>query len=444
MNNNPLAVLERPGSGARIAFLALLFATTPSLAQTLPDSVDLPTVLALTKEASPRVALERQNLAIAHAERRTAGAWPNPTVSYSHSRQPGVLTNFDGTKAQEVSIELPILVAGQRGVRMKAADRGIEAAQAQLAASGNNLAADAGAAFVALLLAQEKRATRVVGVEELSRLRDMVAGRQAAGMASQYELLRVDVELASWRTQTAEAEADLADAQAQLAALLGFPDWKPRGTGELRPLELEPGAPAEALEHASSAIPIIDDGVAQNPAFVAARREEEAAQANVEVARRERFPGVSLNAGRFWTSSPFGATNMLGLSVEIPVFDTRSGALDKARAEALSAGLRRRLMEAEILADVYRYSAQVAQRTATLERFRAQMAPHLPTLKQMAEDSYRLGKSSITELLDATRARYEAQIDQLSLVASLMEAQLRLQAARGKLSTALTDSSLNR
>ncbi|MCL1861537.1 MAG: TolC family protein, partial [Proteobacteria bacterium] len=300
MNNNPLAVLERPGSGARIAFLALLFATTPSLAQTLPDSVDLPTVLALIKEASPRVALERQNLAIAHAERRTAGAWPNPTVSYSHSRQPGVLTNFDGTKAQEVSIELPILVAGQRGVRMKAADRGIEAAQAQLAASGNNLAADAGAAFVALLLAQEKRATRVVGVDELSRLRDMVAGRQAAGMASQYELLRVDVELASWRTQTAEAEADFADAQAQLAALLGFPDWKPRGTGELRPLELEPGA-TEALE---------------NPAFVAAQKEEDAAQAGVEVARRERFPGVSLNAGRFWTSSPFGATNMLGLSVE--------------------------------------------------------------------------------------------------------------------------------
>jgi cobalt-zinc-cadmium efflux system outer membrane protein len=308
---------------------------------------------------------------------------------------------------------------------MKAADRGIEAAQAQLAASGNNLAADAGAAFVALLLAQEKRATRVVGVEELSRLRDMIAGRQAAGMASQYELLRVDVELASWRTQTAEAEADFADAQAQLAALLGFPDWKPRGTGELRPLELEPGA-TEALE---------------NPAFVAAQKEEDAAQASVEVARRERFPGVSLNAGRFWTSSPFGATNMLGLSVEIPVFDTRSGALDKARAEALSAGLRRRLMEAEVLADVYRYSVQVAQRTATLERFRAQMAPHLPTLKQMAEDSYRLGKSSITELLDATRTRYEAQIDQLNLVASLMEAQLRLQAARGKLSTAPTDSS---
>ncbi|MCL2831215.1 MAG: TolC family protein [Betaproteobacteria bacterium] len=419
------AISGHRGAIVGIVFLALLSSSLPVPAQTPPASVDLSTVLTLAREASPKVALERQDIAIAHAERRTAGAWPNPTLSYNHSRQPGELTNFGSTRAQEVSIELPLLIAGQRGARMEAADRGIEAAQARFAASGNDLAADAGAAFIALLLAQETLAARTAGVDELSRLRDIVAGRQAAGMASQYELLRVDVEQASWRTQTAEAEVAVAEVQAQLAILLGFPGWQPHGVGELHPLEVAPGVP-EASE---------------NPAFVAALREEEAAQAGIEVARRERFPEVSLNAGRFWTSSPFGATNTLGLSVEIPIFDTRGGALDKARAEALSANLRRRLLEAKVQADVYRYGVQVARRTAVLERFRAQMMPNLPALKQMAGDSYRLGKSSITELLDATRARYEARINQLNLVASLMEAQLRLEAARGKLSAAPTERS---
>ncbi|MCL2590731.1 MAG: TolC family protein [Betaproteobacteria bacterium] len=419
MNNArpPRAVVRLPG----IACLALLAASSPLLAQTPPARVDLATVLTLARETSPKVALERQNIAIARAERRTAGAWPNPTVSYNHSRQPGELTNFSSTRAQEVSVELPLLIAGQRGARIEAAERGIAAAKARFAASGNDLAADAGAAFIALLLAQETLATRTAGVDELSRLRDIVAGRQVSGMASQYELLRVDVEQASWRAQTAEAEVALAEAQAQLATLLGFSGWQPRGVGELHPLEVAPGA----------------SETSENPAFIAVRREEEAAQANVEVARRERFPEVSLNAGRFWTSSPFGATNTVGLSVEIPIFDTRGGALDKARTEALSANLRRHLTKAEVEADVYRYSVQVAQRGATLERFRAQMMPNLPALKQMAEDAYRLGKSSITELLDATRARYEAHIDQSTLVANLMEAQLRLQAARGKLSVTL-------
>jgi outer membrane protein, heavy metal efflux system len=54
-------------------------------------------------------------------------------------------------------------------------------------------------------------------------------------------------------------------------------------------------------------------------------------------------------------------------------------------------------------------------------------------LKQVAEDSYRLGRNSITELLDATRSRYDTEISQFELVAGLMEAQVRLLSAQGLL-----------
>lgn len=405
---------------SRLALLACLLAALPAWAQSPPEAVDLAAVLTLAREASPRLALERQNIAIAHAERRTAGAYPNPTVSYNRSRQPGVLTNFGSTKAQEVSIEQPLLIAGQRGARVEAAERSVDAARARFAASGNDLAADAGAAYIALLVAQEKRAALVASMVELSRLRGIVAGRQVGGMASQYDLLRVDIEQAAWRTRTAEAEAEVADRQAQLAALLGFPGWKPQSKGQLRPLNVD-------VEAAGS--------IRKNPSLVAASREEAAAQASTDVARRERFPSVSLTAGRFWTSDPFGATNTLGVAVEVPILDTRGGALDKAKAEEQSAGLRRRLAEAEVQADVQRYTALVIQRTAALDHFQQQMEPRLPALKQMAEDAYRLGKSSIIELLDATRTRYETQLSYLELLSGLMEAQLRLQAARGEFAT---------
>lgn len=405
----------------RLALVACLFAGLPAWAQTPPEAVDLATILSLAREASPRLALERQNIAVAHAERNTAGAYPNPTVSYNRSRQPGELTNFGSKKAQEVSIEQPLLIAGQRGARIEAAERGIDAARARFAASGNDLAADAGTAYIALLAAQEKRAALVASLAELNQLRNVVAGRQASGMASQYDLLRVDIEQAAWRTRTAEAEAELADRQAQLAALLGLADWKPVGKEVLQPLNTR-------IETA--------DGDRNNPTLAATRKEEAAAQASTEVARRERFPSVSLTAGRFWTSDPFGATNTIGVAVEIPILDTRGGALDKARAEAQMAMLRRRLAEAEVRADLQRYSALVTQRAAALEHFQQHMEPRLPALKQMAEDSYRLGKSSILELLDATRTRYETQLSRQELIAGLMEAQLRLQAARGDFSAA--------
>lgn len=406
--------------------LALLLLTPSVSAQDAPQSVDLPTVLNLAREVSPRLALERQGVAMAHAERRTSGAYPNPTLSYARQRPGSGNPLFDGKRQQDVAIEQPLLIAGQRGARMEAADRGIEAARARVVASGNSLAAEAGAAFVALLAAQERRTVLTRGLDELSSLRDVVAGRQASGMASQYDLLRVDVELASWRTRAAEAEAELADRQGLLATVLGLADWRPQASGELRPL-------AVTLEPASASA---------NPAVTAARRDEEMAQASTEVARRERFPAVSIGAGRTWTNEPFGSANTFGLAVEVPLLDTRGGAFDKARAEAQSAALRRRLVEAEVGADLQRYSAQVMRRAKALEQFRQQMGARLPALKQMADDAYRLGRGSILELLDATRTRYETQIGQVDLLAGLMEAQLRLQAARGELAPETSELSI--
>ena len=70
-------------------------------------------------------------------------------------------------------------VDGQRGARIRAADQGITAAQSRFRATGNALAADAGAAFIQLLVAQEKRDLQMRNMTELDRLRRIVAGRRA-------------------------------------------------------------------------------------------------------------------------------------------------------------------------------------------------------------------------------------------------------------------------
>ena len=51
----------------------------------------------------------------------------------------------------------------------------------------------------------------------------------------------------------------------------------------------------------------------------------------------------------------------------------------------------------------------------------------------MAEDAYRFGRSSIFELLDSTRSRYDLHQTRIDLVAALIEAQLRFLATSGEL-----------
>lgn len=398
--------------------ILMLLAAAQARAQPPAPAVDLPTVLRFASQASLPVSVEAANMAAAEAEGRQARALPNPTLGYNRQRQPGRLTNFDSTRAQQWSIEQPLLLGGQRGARMRAASRAVEVAAARVALTRHGAAADAASAHVGLLLAQERLATLQAGLDELARLRRVVEGRRAAGLASEYEALRVDVEESGWRGRVADAAAEVLERQAVLALTLGLSDWRPTAIGELSPLA--PLAPS----HAAGGAP---------PDVMLARREQDAAAAQVDVARRERMPAVSLTAERFWTSRPYGGTTSIGFALEVPLFDRRNGALDKARAQAAGASLERELAEARSAADIDGQARLVAQRTLALDDFRRRSASRSPVLKRMAEDSYRAGKTSIAELLDAARSSVELTLAEQELIAVLMEAQLKLESARGEL-----------
>jgi cobalt-zinc-cadmium efflux system outer membrane protein len=405
--------------------VAVLIGPGPARAQGVPapDVVDLPTLVRLVRDASPRLAVERQAIAGAEANRITAGAYPNPSLTIGRFRPSGgQATLFEGSRQDLATIEVPLLIAGQRSARVERAERDIEAARARVASGASSLTAEAGAAFVSLLAAQEKAALVTDANAELARLRNIVAGRESSGMASRYDLTRLDVELGGARAKLAEANADVSDRSGNLAALLGLPNWRPKAAGTLSPQALDAGALADPRDRAAT-----------SPATVAAIREETAAKSAVEVARRERWPVPSVTAGRSWTSDPFGAANYLGLSVEIPILDTKRGPLEKAESDANAATLRRELAQAEVAATLERLANVITARQAALESFEREAAARLPALKQMAEDAYRLGRGSILELLDSTRSRYDLLQTRIDLLAALAEARLRFLATSGEL-----------
>lgn len=393
----------------------------------LPERVDLGDVVRLVRERSPRLALARQGIAQAEADRITAGTYPNPVVSYGRFRPGGGRrTVFEGSSQQDATVELPLLLAGQRAARVARAEREIEAARARVAAGSSTLAAEAGAAYVALLAAQRKAALAAGIQREVTRLRKVVAGREAGGAASRYDVTRLEVELGSVNAQLQTAHADVEDRSGMLASLLGLPGWRPRAAGELTPLRLDLDAGLLAQK------------VRNSPASLAAAREEAAAQSAIDVARRERWPVPAVAVGRTWTSDPFGAANFLGLTVEIPLFDTRRGALARAQADAGAAMLRRRITEAEVASSLRRLTSVIAAREAALVQFEKDAARRLEPLKRMAEDAYRLRRGTVLELLDAARSRYRLQEVGIDLAAGLLEAQVRLLGLLGALNEGMT------
>lgn len=401
-----------------IAILPLIVAS-PALAHTapVPATVDLETVLRLAQRDNPRVAVEEQQIAGAQADRITASARPNPSISYNGSYQPGELTNFSTRLAHEATVQVPLLLGGKRRARIEAANRHIDAARSNVAATKVEFMRDAGASFLTLLVAQQTVEKRHAALAELDRLRAIVAGRRASGVASDYDLIRVDVEIEAARADLADAEVDQVSAQGDLANALGYADWHPQAIGSLDTL---------ASMSATSARDIDD-----LPSVASALADQRAAQADVVTARRERFPEVSASGGRFWTSQPFGPTYSLGVTVEIPLFDKRNGAVRKAETEARAAEFRTTLARAKAQTDIERYEAQVRIRAQALQTFNQRIGDKLPALGRMAEDSYRLNGGSIVELIEATRSRFDNELTRTQLAGKLAEAMLLRDLARG-------------
>ena len=409
-------------------FIALASATGPlARAQDQnaapPENLTLPMVLRLVTERSPRLAAERVAIDAAEADQISASVLPNPTVSYGRFKPSGgANTLFDGSRQQQTTVDFPLLIAGQRGARMEAAEQGMLATRARVGLAGNELALRAAEIFVGLQAAQEKVMVLHESLGDIERAAAIVAGRLESGMASRYDLARVEVELAGVTVRMEDARADRANQSAGLATLIGVPGWRPSAIGTATPA----GFPADAAVWRNSL-------VTGNPQINAARREEAAAQAALQRTERESWPVPVLSVGRTWTSEPFGAANFVGLSTEILLLDTRRGPLAKAKAELQSAQRRREAIESEVSVELFRLLDSLVQRRAAMEQFERKVGTRIPALKQMAEDAYRLGRGPILELIDAARSRLDARLTNIDLRAATVQQELRILALTGKL-----------
>ena len=389
----------------------------------LPDHLTLPVLLRLVAERSPRLAVEQIAVDSAEAERISAGALPNPTLSYGRSAPSGgARTLFDGSRQQQTSLDLPLLISGQRGARIEVAEQGLLAARARVGLAGNELALRAADLFVGLQAAQEKAALLEESVAEIERVVVIVSGRLGSGAASRYDLTRVEIELAAMTARLADARSELAEKSAGLAALLGAPGWRPGAVGTAVPA----GLSLSETEWRAALI-------SSNPQIIAARRDEDVAQAAFKRNERERWPAPVLSVGRTWTGEPFGAANFVGLSAEIPLSDAWRGQMAKSAADLRAAQRRREAIESEVNAELQRLVDALAQRRAALERFQKDVGERIPALKQMAEDAYRLGRGSLLELIDAARSRLDARLTEVDLRAATVGQELRIRGLTGGL-----------
>jgi cobalt-zinc-cadmium efflux system outer membrane protein len=456
------------------AALSLMLAASPEEAWTLER------VVAEAVERSPEVAAARGEEAGAGGVRSADGRWlqSNPTLEAEAASD--ALTGDQGEQRVGVALSQTLEVAGQRGLRVERAEAALKAARARRRAAVLEAAAEAVGAAVEL----DRREARARLAEEalvLARaLEEATARRFAAGDVPELERNGAALERARAEARAALARADVVTARAALNRRLGRPATAPltvavladvssgdpaarearTGTEDAPGARAEreardgpeprdaPGAPSEQAEDASlmraARATLPASLLPERPDLQAARAEEAAAKAEVDLLRRERFPDPTLGLGyeRERRSEEHGAFTdvhtdhllVARLSLPLPLWDRNQRELAQARA-------RRSAREAERVARERQVEAESAVARGAFEAALAAntaLEAALPAVErnlELVQRAYEAGQLDLNDLLLARDRAFAARAEAVDAAAALARARTALLRAEGRMPT---------
>lgn len=378
-------------------------------------------VIELSRKRSPAAQVAVAIDTLAEARGRSVGLLPNPGLSWARET---IQTGPAGGRGSQdiLTAVVPIDLARPFAERSLAASESAWShAEAALARADGMLAAVE--AFYEVVIAERRVEVLTQAVANLEEASRVLGRREAAGSASGYESSRLSIEYELSRSQLAEGQGALVGARVRLSALLGARPESLRVTTELPLLSASAGA-------------ALSRGVESRTAVRQARASLRFAGEAEGRAGWVFLPTVELGAGlkradNFGASSGYGY--VIGVSLELPLFDHGQAQRARARAQRALSAARSEALVRRLDSEVQ--SALIAWRAAQqeLSRFEAQTAGQVEALLVAAQSGYREGERTIVELLDAQRAQTAVAERRLHLLWAAKRAEARLRAAAGDL-----------
>jgi len=359
-------------------------------------------VIAMTLSASPELRSVAQSVAVADGARVQASLRPNPELSLLRE---GISSTGDHTDTYQLSQSIEL--GGKRGARIKLAELDQALAREDVNVAAAELRANVTAAYLGALTTQEHVNLANESLSLAGKATNAAGRRVAAGKISPLEQTRSHVAEAGARLELSQALADAALAKRRLAAYWGStqPEERPLVTPEIK-LGVIPSLP-ELQTHLEA-----------SPLMQRARMQVTREEAQVNLAKADRVPDVTITLGKKKDSLTRLSQTVVGMSIPLPLFNRNQGnvlsalrRVDKARIDAEVEYLR----AIQALADAHQ-RAMVSQEQ--IESMRKEILPAAQSAFDAVVTGFELGKFGFIDVLDAQRTLFQSRAQYLSALSA--------------------------
>lgn len=402
MQNNRFKVLA-------IALFLSLFSSVNVYAQDLEIALD--DALAMFYQRNLDLIVAQYNIDQAKADEIIAAAIPNPSLGVEIGEitgRPNMGSSADGCNhdpnvscglAQNYSFSQLIEVAGKRGLRMESSGFATQAAESDFRDAlriFSNMVSDA---YYDLLLMQKNRWLAAEIFQHYQQLTSANQLRLKSGDIAESDFLRVKMEATRAESELDNAQAAVEQAQAKLAMILRWPD------NSLKFVAKEQWPTLKEIGQQQSKEQLIEQALQKRPDLLADKQRAEQADKQLELARRLKYPDVTVNAG--YSRDP-GNNNLnaffVGFNVPVPVFNQYQGEADKAAVNLNQNRLAIQQTELNIRNEVVSALATWQSADKILKRFNDGLLDDATAVRNSAELAYSKGATSVLDFIEAQRS----------------------------------------
>ena len=437
----PTSPGKRPRSALPALMVGLLvLALPPSLSAAQQESpwVSLTLEEALTRalKVSPQIVQAQGTIRNAAASERSAFGAYLPGLSFSAGSSLGSSGRADPTTGITVSdsynaglsASWDVFTGFRRSNERKRAHAEAQSAEAQLVGQRFTVELSVERVFFEALRAEELMTVAKARIERAQQGVEAAERRLAVGSATRSDVLRSQLELNTAQESLLQLENQRLTSGLSLGRLVGVDG----------PVDPAPSGPLEPTPIQSSRDEVIASLVAQAPSVKSAEAAVLAAEAGIGTARTQYYPTVRLSGGYDWFNQEFGlAGGRTGWSVRLglsyPIFNgfQREEGMVRARTQAEVAQAQLLDTRRAVRSEAERVMSQLplAEQRVSMARQAVEVAAEDLRVQQ---ERYRLGATTILELLTSQANLVEAQNNLVSLRFDYLLSRAELESILGR------------
>jgi cobalt-zinc-cadmium efflux system outer membrane protein len=387
-----------------IFFLTLLLAPLLCAQPERSELLSLAEAVNRARQQHPLIMVARQRVAMMEAERLEAGLRPNPSLTVSGENFPLDAPQdgfaFSRTIDWFVTYSQTFERGHKRELRLALAERNLENAQAEAAATARQIVHAVKIAYQQAVIERERAALLQVAADNIHQLVQLTSVRVKEGYSAEGDLVKTRLEAQRYEYQWRKAAIDYEKAKIQLLRAMGASSFENQAVNFTL---------SEKLEYQPVAINFaaLQEAAFRQPQIRAAETRVTSAQALLQLEKARARPDVTATFGykrNGVDNALYGAVN-----IPLPIYNRNTGMIARAEAAVTAAQEELRYQKNIVLAELTAARRSVELHEMQLEKLRADFLSDADESQKISLIAYREGATDLLTLLDAQRVRGQAQ-----------------------------------